>query len=63
MPKAVLIKSKILNFLREYSNETFASDNNVLYCNACNTSVSTAQKSQVFILNNILIFLIENICT
>lgn len=48
MPKvARSISTKISNVIRDFPNETFSSDNNVLYCNACDISVSTTQKFQI----------------
>lgn len=48
MPKvARSISTKISNVIRDFPNETFSSDNNVLYCNAFDISVSTTQQFQI----------------
>jgi hypothetical protein len=44
MPKVARL---ISNVIRDFRNETFSSDNNVLYCNACDISVSTTQTFQI----------------
>jgi len=41
------ISTKIANVIRFFPNETFSSDNNVLYCNAFDISVLTTQTFQI----------------
>jgi len=47
MPKAQPISTKISNIFCDLTNETLSSDNNVLYCNAYDKSISITQQFQV----------------
>lgn len=40
-------KERVLKYLREFPNETFRGDGEMLYCSCCDKAVSTTQRFQV----------------
>jgi len=48
MPKiSKTITSNVSQYINEFPNETFKSDDHILLCVACETPVSTAQRSLI----------------